>query len=109
MSQGLKYDQGKPRWSLMPFNALREVLGVLEYGARKYKPNNWLLVENPTGRYSDALMRHVCAYMGGEDVDPESGLHHLAHAVCNALFLLHFESDRQRDDEGIEAGSHEHR
>lgn len=94
---GMKHDHGKPRWSLMPFKALGSVLDVLEYGARKYSAHNWRLVEQPFERYSDALMRHVLAYVGGEKVDSESGLHHLAHAACNALFLLHFERDRERE------------
>jgi len=83
---GLKYDEGKPRMGLLPFKALREVAQVLTFGAAKYRANNWQKIEH--SRYIDALLRHIGAYLDGEDLDPESGLHHLAHASCNTLFLL---------------------
>ena len=38
---GRKADAGKPRWSLLPWNALGAVVSVLEFGARKYAPGNW--------------------------------------------------------------------
>jgi hypothetical protein len=83
-----KDDSGKPRWSLLPWKALGSVVGVLEYGAKKYAPEAWRNVPGGKARYREALLRHVIAYTRGEDLDPESGLPHLAHVVCNALFLL---------------------
>ena len=35
-----------------------------------------------------AALRHVNAYNGGEDCDPESGVSHIAHAACNLLMLI---------------------
>jgi hypothetical protein len=35
-----------------------------------------------------ALLRHINAWRRGEKCDDESGLHHLAHALCNVAFLL---------------------
>ena len=93
MSVGVKLDAGKPRWTLMPWASLCEVLAVLEYGAAKYAPDNWLHVPNPVDRYTNAALRHLTAWIQGERCDPESGLSHLAHAACCLLFLLHF--DRQ--------------
>lgn len=90
-STGRKDDQGKPDWNLMPWRQLTQVQDVLDYGAAKYGPENWKEVSNPKTRYRAALVRHVVAYMCGELDDDESGLHHLAHAICCALFLLHFE------------------
>jgi deoxycytidylate deaminase len=59
---------------------------VLQYGAKKYKPNNWRNVDN-INRYWDALMRHCIAIEQGEDLDSESGLPHRDHALCNIAFL----------------------
>ncbi|MCI4435395.1 MAG: hypothetical protein JHC33_01110 [Ignisphaera sp.] len=59
---------------------------VLQYGAKKYKPNNWRNVDN-INRYWDALMRHCMAIEQGEDLDSESGLPHRDHALCNIAFL----------------------
>lgn len=91
---GVKYDSGKPRPSLLPAGPLMQVAEVLTFGSQKYADDNWQQVPGaggPRGRYADALLRHVLAWLGGERNDPESGLHHLAHAGCCVLFLLWFE------------------
>lgn len=90
--QGNKADAGKLRWALLPFRALEGVVGVLTFGATKYRPHGWRGVDNAVERYRDALLRHVAAYMQGEWMDPETGLPHLAHAATNALFLLELET-----------------
>jgi len=84
---GTKHDQGKPPMGLLPGLALVEVAKVLEFGAKKYSPNNWRTVK-PGSRYLDAALRHLHAHADGEDNDPESGLSHLAHAACCVLFML---------------------
>lgn len=84
---GLKYDQDKIRWDLLPFDSLDEVAKVLTFGAKKYKPNSWQGVEEE--RYKAALGRHYSAYMQGEELDSDSNLPHIVHLACNALFLIH--------------------
>lgn len=86
--EGRKQDGGKPRLDLLPPRAITEIGKVLEFGARKYAPDNWRKVEGWRWRYSGAALRHLFAWLGGEPNDPESGLHHLAHAGCCVLFLL---------------------
>lgn len=88
---GRKDDSGKLRYTLLPWEAINAVVEVLEYGAKKYAPDNWRKVPYPKVRYSDAAMRHLVAWGQGERRDPESGLHHLAHAVCCLLFALALE------------------
>lgn len=88
---GQKFDIGKLRWSLLPLGTVQEVVKVLEVGAAKYAPENWKLVDNAKERYFNAIMRHLHAWWGGEKIDPESGLNHLAHAACSILFLLYFD------------------
>jgi hypothetical protein len=89
LSQGMKFDNGKPDYSLLPFAAVDEVVKVLTYGAAKYDRFNWEKVQ--AERYQAASMRHFSAHMQGEKLDPESGINHLAHAVCSLLYLLDFE------------------
>ena len=90
--EGTKYDNQKPRWSLFPRGTLKAVLGVLEYGAQKYEPDNWQKLEDGKRRYYDAAMRHIGAWWDdGEVLDKESGLPHLAHAACCLLYLLWFD------------------
>ena len=83
----LKLDHGKPRMDLLPPEALVAVSQVLGFGAAKYQDHNWRKATN-WGRYSAAAMRHLVAWMGGEDNDQESGLPHLAHSACCLMFLI---------------------
>lgn len=85
---GKKYDGGKIRWDLVPLTAVEEIAKVLTYGAAKYDANNWQNVAPFEARYFAALQRHLAAWRRGEEVDPESGIRHLAHAGCCLLFLL---------------------
>ena len=86
--EGKKFDSGKPRWSLLPRGTLLKVIQVLEAGAVKYDVDNWKSVPDARTRYYDAMNRHIEAWWGGEKQDPETGIHHLAHATCCALFLI---------------------
>ena len=85
---GVKHDQGKPRWSLLPFREVLEVVEVLTYGSTKYSDDNWKRVPNLKTRYVDAALRHFTAWINGERFDPETNKSHLAHAVCCLLFLM---------------------
>jgi hypothetical protein len=90
---GKKYDNDKLRWSLLPLEALQDVVNVLEFGAKKYAPDNWKYVDNGKARYWDAAMRHMIAYKIDNQTDSETGLSHLAHAICCLLFLSHFDNE----------------
>jgi hypothetical protein len=58
------------------------------FGAEKYTDNGWMDVPDGEARYTDALLRHVLADLGGRSEDEESGLLHAAHAAWNALAVL---------------------
>jgi hypothetical protein len=88
MEHARKDDDGKDRWTLLPFKGLQQVVKVLGFGAKKYAPHAWRLVPNGRERYLDAAFRHLVAVSQGEELDAESGLPHLAHAVCCCLFAL---------------------
>ena len=90
---GRKDDTGKAPFSLLPWAGVQQILKVLAYGAKKYAPENWRKVPDGRRRYFDAALRHLTAWYGGEDLDPESGLPHLAHAGCCVLFLLEWRPD----------------
>lgn len=87
---GVKYDQGKAPWDLLPWDATEQVVAVLAHGAKKYAPYNWSKGIKYSRLYS-ATMRHIKAFWGGQDMDPDSGIWHLAHALCCLLFLLSFQ------------------
>ena len=95
-SNGMKFDGEKPDYSLVPFGALDEVVKVLTYGAKKYDRFNWEKVERH--RYEAAALRHISAYMQGEKFDPETGINHMAHAVCSLMFLTEFDLKDQKKE-----------
>ena len=95
--EDLKFDQGKPRYSLVPASALEAVAMVLTFGAEKYSAESWREVED-TDRYLDALIRHVEAVRKGEVYDQESGLQHMAHVATNAMFLFEFQLRDEKKD-----------
>jgi hypothetical protein len=95
---GTKYDNGKLRMDLLPFEALEEVAKVLTFGAKKYDDHNW----RKGFKYSrllGAALRHLSAFAQGEDFDKESGETHLAHAACCILFLLSHELNAYGEDD----------
>lgn len=82
-----KYDKGKLQITLIPTEIIRAITEVRMFGAKKYKPANW--IEISKRRYKDALLRHILEYIDNEDaVDSESGLPALWHAACNIAFLI---------------------
>ena len=92
-TEGAKHDQTKPKWDLLPWRQVGKVVDVLTFGADKYAPRNWELVQSPKERYFAAAMRHLVAWKEGERRDPESKLSHLAHAACCLLFLMWFDDN----------------
>jgi len=90
---GVKYDSGKLQWTLLPFRALKEVVEVLSFGAKKYSPDNWMIVPDARTRYVDAAFRHLTDWQVSEKLDGETRKSHLAHAICCLLYLLWFEQE----------------
>lgn len=82
-----KADMGKIHPSYVPAAAIRAITEVREYGCQKYhNPDNWKKVE--AQRYWEAMLRHaLAAWEDWTAIDPESGLPHLWHMMCNGAFL----------------------
>lgn len=82
-------DTGKlPIW-LVPNSLIYAAARALQHGAKKYAPNNWRRGMEWTEVYS-ALQRHILAWHEGEDIDKDSGLNHLDHAVACLAFLTEY-------------------
>jgi hypothetical protein len=83
---GVKHDSDKRRVDLLPIDALEGVADILGHGAKKYGDRNW---EGGLAwmRIVGAIMRHLFAFVRREDVDPDSGMLHVDHLACEALFL----------------------
>lgn len=48
----------KPRWDLLPMNAMFSVVDVLTHGAKKYGAENWRGVKDARRRYWRAGLGH---------------------------------------------------
>ena len=86
---GVKHDSEKPPAALLPPLSLLGAARVLGMGAVKYSAHNWR-GGIKYSRLLSAALRHLLAYIGGEDTDKESGLSHIHHAVVNLMFLGEF-------------------
>lgn len=84
--------QAKTPFHLVPASATAQEAEVMRTGAAKYGAYNWRSSAVKASVYVSALQRHVATYFDGEDLDPESGLSHLAHARANLGILLDAEA-----------------
>ena len=123
--EALRYNEDKPQWSMLDFDSFESTVRVLEYGAHKYSifedekgnkikgidisvedskklklissgRDNWKKGFNFL-KLLESLARHLFALMRGETHDKESGLPHIGHLICNAMFY----SYHKRKEDGI--------
>lgn len=95
---GARYNDGKVDLSLIPLSTLEDEARVWMHGARKYAPFNWMKGMEWSVPLACAL-RHLAAFQRGEDIDAESGLPHLAHAMCNLRMLTLYGKTYQEGDD----------
>lgn len=77
----------KPPLSTIPMPPLFEVGAALLEGACKYRRHNYREAGVRSSIYFDAAMRHLAAWWEGQDIDPDSGIHHISKAIAG-LFVL---------------------
>jgi hypothetical protein len=82
---------GKPRYDLIPPEALRRLAELFARGAEKYDDHNWAK-GMPSTRVLASLYRHLEQYRTGDKTED-----HLAAVAWNAFVLMHFE-DTEFDD-----------
>lgn len=110
-SAGIKYDKGKTRWDLLPWDALEKVADVYTYGATKYADRNWEL-GLAYSRILRALLSHLFKRFiyGCRENTEDGNVLHLAQVAWNALALLTYDLrglDQQFDDLTPGRRSHE--
>lgn len=103
---GLRFNKNKIPLSLCPPQIVYAVAEVLwkscDQNGGKYPKWNYKKGLLMTG-VADSLLRHILAWLTGEDFDAESGLHHLKHVACNVAFLLEFLETKPEMDDRHEA------
>lgn len=86
------------RFDLLPPRALTTVAELYGKGAEKYDDHNWRKGYDWSLSFA-AMMRHAWAFWGGEDIDPETGLPHMASVAFHALGLLEFMVEQPEFDD----------
>ncbi len=85
-TEGVRFDEGKLRFDLLPPDGITELARVYTVGAAKYADRNWEK-GMAWSRVLGSLFRHTFKFMMGETHDQETGCHHMAMAAWNALAL----------------------
>ena len=88
-NKAFRTNENKIRYDLCPAIAQREYAKVWTEGLKKYPARNW----EKGFLFSEVIasaMRHLEAIRLGEEIDPEDGLLHSAHLMCNAAMLTEF-------------------
>lgn len=86
------------RYDLIPVDALATVAQLYGFGAKKYAEHNWRRGYEWSKSYA-ALQRHSNEFWKGVDLDPETGLPHLAAVVFHALALITFMQEQPGFDD----------
>lgn len=82
------YGDKKVPLHLVPGAASAYIAMGLKEGARKYGAFNWRETDVEAMTYVGATLRHLAAFVDGEDTDPDSGNPHLAHAMASLAILV---------------------
>ncbi len=100
---GLRYNEGKARFDLLPPEALEALAHHYGRGAAKYEARNW---ERGMAwcKCFASMMRHAWAWMRGEDVDPETGSHHMIAVAWNAIAIFTYATRQIGEDDRPQGG-----
>lgn len=83
----MKQDNGKARYDLIEWRAIDDMANIMAVGAAAHGDQGWKTLIDAEDRYFSAAMRHLVAWRGGDTIDGDSGYPHLAHVMCNIMFL----------------------
>jgi hypothetical protein len=94
----IKHDSKKNRLELIPVSGIEGIGRAMTFGATKYAAHNWANGFDYS-RLCGSAMRHLLAWMSGQDKDPESGLSHLDHlGACVVILIAHETEGLGNDD-----------
>lgn len=84
------FSEGKSGVDQIPVEVLVEWGDIFTFGAKKYGRDNWKKGTDWHEFYGSAL-RHMFAFWGGEDIDPESGKPHVVMAIWNLGAIRYYQ------------------
>lgn len=96
--KAVKHDGDKNRLELIPVSGIEGIGRAMSFGAKKYAAHNWAS-GFAWSRLCGSALRHLLAWMSGQDKDPESGLSHLDHLGACVVMLIAHENERLGQDD----------
>lgn len=101
---GLRYNDGKLRFDLIPPDVMQEIARVMTHGAKKYAERNWergmawsICRGSAERHWNQRLLGFT-----HDDGPKGSGLRHLAHNIVNTMFLLAYELRGMKKHDDLE-------
>lgn len=95
-----RFNTGKVQWTLIDFKSLEPMVRALEFGAQKYSKDEWKKGFETT-TIVDSALRHIFAYLSGEDNDTDSKVQHIGHAMANLMFLQYMMDNKPELDNRV--------
>ena len=99
--KSIRYNQGKPKWSLLDYNSLEPLVKVMEFGEKKYSRGNWQKGLE-LSEIQDSIYRHLNALNDGELCDKETGILHTGHIMANCM-MWNYHFNKQHEEAKQEA------
>ncbi len=97
-AKGIRLNAGKVDPSLVPPEAIMFAAEAFTSGLKKYPAYNWAKGMEYSKVYG-SLQRHLLKWWSGEDLDQESKLNHIKHAIANLSILAYYiERESGSDD-----------
>jgi len=104
--KSLRFNEGKIQTREIDPDFILGIGEVLTKSRAKYEHFNWQKPTNFSTPY-ESMMRHLMAFQKGEEIDKETGCHHLLHAATNIMFLYyHAVNNSGIDDRGFKKNLH---
>ncbi|WNV48160.1 hypothetical protein Ql52_gp024 [Caulobacter phage Quill_5.2] len=97
---GLRFNNGKRRFDLIPPDGLAALADLFTIGSRKYAERNWELGMKYSNVFA-SLERHYQAWKSGEDRDEETGQLHMVHVCWNAMVLAVYQLRGVGEDDRV--------
>lgn len=89
----------KPSFHFVPPVAELHLGQAMADGGSKYGTMNWREKTISSSVYYDAARRHLAAWWDGEDIAPDSGVHHLGHLMACCALILDGEAQGKLNDD----------
>ena len=96
----LRDQENKPGLALIPTRPLMLVGRVRSYSKQKYGDVDlWRKEVTPASERVSSALRHIYQWLDGEDLNPESGINHLAHSITQLMMLMETIEDHPETDD----------